>query len=148
MAKVALVSACLAGMPVAYDGRERFSKRTVNELKNYDRVILVCPEKALFGVPRAPMEISGGDGADFMAGRGELVTNSGAVPSEEIRQYMERLVEIAVDAGVDTAFLKEKSPFCGAGRIYDGTFSGKVVPGKGIMAAVLAAKGVRLVGVD
>lgn len=148
MAKVALVSACLVGLPVAYDGRHRFNSRVVDILKSYDELLIMCPEKDLFGVPRPPMELTGGDGSDFLDGRAGLVAKTGMLQGERVTPYLNRLLEIVSLKGAYIAILKNKSPFCGVDKIYDGTFSDRLIEGRGIMAALLSREGFELLGVD
>lgn len=148
MAKVAWVSACLVGLPVAYDGRHRFNPAVIDVLKDFDRVLVICPEKDLYGVPRLPMELSGGDGRDFLKGRAKLITQTGELSNKLVMSYLTQLRETALQERIETAFLKDKSPFCGVCKIYDGTFSGRLIKGKGILAAMLNQMGIELVGID
>ncbi|NCB17850.1 MAG: DUF523 domain-containing protein [Synergistales bacterium] len=131
-----LVSACLLGVNCRYDGGSAENESVLALMDRYD-LIPVCPE-ILGGLPtpREPAEISGGRVRTIS---GEDVTGQygrGAVES----------LKLATLYGCAAALLKERSPSCGAGLIYDGTFTGKLVPGNGLLAALLAARGIRVIG--
>ena len=131
-----LVSACLLGVPCRYDGQ---SKRhpLAQELCRRHRVIPVCGE--IFGglpTPRPPAEICGQ----------RVVTREGADVTAAYRRGAEAVLELARLTGAEAAVLKERSPSCGHGMIYDGTFSGALTPGDGVTAALLAAHGVAMYG--
>jgi len=137
-----LVSACLLGISCAYDGRSHPQAGLI-ALAAQGRVVPVCPEVAGgLGVPRPPAEIVGGDGDDVLDGRARVVTVTG----EDVTAAYLRGAECALAAarryGVTTAILKQRSPACGASRIYDGTHSGRLVAGQGVTAALLRRHGV------
>jgi len=126
-----VVSACLAGIDCRYDGKST-PDATVMRLVADGLAIPVCPEM-LGGLscPRPPCEIAGGR---VMSASGEDVTEAfekGAL--EALRQ--------AAAAGCLTAILKARSPSCGSGMIYDGTFTGRLIPGDGLFAAALKKNG-------
>lgn len=147
--KRAVVSACLLGINCAYDGRHRCSQDLVRKLVSAGIEIYgVCPEFELFGVPREPLEVNGGSGSDFLAGRAVLINKKGQTFSfEELKSELNKLGQWLRFIKPQVAFLKEKSPFCGVQKIYDGSFSGRLVAGGGIMAALLEKIGVELVGI-
>ena len=134
-----LVSACLLGCPCKYSGGDNFSPAVQAFLKDKD-YILCCPEQ-LGGLPtpRPPAELQHGenDGLRVVNRNGEDVTAPFLAGAEAAWQLCQA-------HRADTALLKEGSPSCGVERVYDGSFSGKKVPGRGITAALLAAHGVRL----
>lgn len=140
-----IVSACLAGEACAYDGRARpceIVKRLVQE----DRAVTVCPE-CLGGlpVPRLPAEIKGGTGFDVLAGRARVINSLGHDVTESFIKGAREALEIAEERGIQAAILKSKSPSCGCGRIYDGTFSGRLRPGQGVTTALLLKAGFRVI---
>ena len=123
-----LVSACLLGVPCRYDGQ---SKRhpLVQELCRRHRVIPVCGE--IFGglpTPRPPAEICGQ----------RVITREGA--------DVTAVLELARLTGAEAAVLKERSPSCGSGAVYDGTFSGTLTAGWGAAAGLLREQGIRVLG--
>lgn len=137
-----LVSACLAGRSCRFDGSSN-SAGTVERLVAEGRAVLVCPEvDGGLGTPRPPAEISGGDGADVLAGRARVLTRSGADVTDAYIAGAERALAAAREAGATCAVLKSRSPSCGRGAVYDGSFSRTLTAGDGVTAALLAANGI------
>lgn len=143
-----MVSACLIGIPCAYDGRSRISESLLEKPFFYDAIVAVCPE-ILGGqdVPRERAELIGGDGTEILSGRAKVIDKAGRDVSEIYVAGALRALDIVKRAGVSIAFLRERSPSCGVQEIYDGTFSGKTREGKGIFSALLEKEGIRLRGV-
>lgn len=140
-----LVSACLAGRACRFDGSGALEDQ-VAALVEAGRAVLVCPEvDGGLGTPRPPAEIVGGDGADVLAGRARVVTNEGVDVTEAYVKGAERALAAARRSGATTAILKARSPSCGVGRVYDGSFSRTLEAGDGVTAALLAADGVEVV---
>lgn len=127
-----LISACLLGCACRYDGRSK-PHPLAQELARRGLAIPVCPEQ-LGGLPtpRTPAER-----------RGEcVVTADGRDVTAEYRRGAEEALRLAELYGCAAAVLKERSPSCGCGRIYDGTFTGTVVPGDGVTTGYLKAHGI------
>lgn len=140
-----LVSACLAGRQCRYDGSGALAG-AVASLMNEGRAVLVCPEvDGGFGTPRSPAEIVGGDGRDVLAGRARVVTRDGMDVTEAYLKGARRALDAARRSGATTAILKARSPSCGIGRVYDGSFSGNLQAGDGVTAALLEAEGITVV---
>lgn len=129
-----LVSACLLGVKCRYDGESKYCEAAAGLLARYD-VVAVCPE-VLGGlpVPRTPSELRGA----------RVEAADGTDRTAAFRLGAERAVQLAGRTGARKALLKANSPSCGSGKIYDGTFSGRVVPGDGLAAAALKAAGLRV----
>jgi len=107
------------------------------------RAVLVCPEvDGGLGTPRPPAEIVGGDGADVLAGRARVVTVQGEDVTEAYIRGAERALRVAEQRGATRAILKARSPSCGSGNIYDGTFSKTLLAGDGVTAALLKMNGI------
>lgn len=107
------------------------------------RAVLVCPEvDGGLGTPRPPAEIRGGDGRDVLEGRARVVTQAGEDVTEEYLRGARRALERARAAGATTAILKARSPSCGRGGIYDGSFSRSLTAGDGVTAALLQRNGI------
>ena len=122
-----LVSACLLGENCKYSGGNNLSEKLVELLKGHE-VVPVCPE-VLGGlsIPRAPGEIVEG-----------IVRNSdGTSVDNEYRLGAEIALGKAIEQGIDFAVLQSRSPSCGVGKIYDGTFSHKLIPGNGVFSQLL-----------
>lgn len=137
-----LVSACLLGEQCKYSGGDNFSPAVAAYLEGKD-YLPCCPEQ-LGGLPtpRPPAEIQGGSGPDVLAGSIKIINKEGQDVTAEFIQGAEAALALCHDA--ELAILKEGSPSCGVHRIYDGSFSGRKVPGCGVCAALLASKGVLL----
>jgi len=136
-----VLSSCIAGLRCRYDGSSCVNK---NLLKGIDSwYIHVCPELlAGFGIPRKPCEISGGSGGDVLAGRAKIIDKDGLDITSLMLAGAEKALRICLENGVTEAFLRAKSPSCGYGRIYDGSFSSTLRPGSGIFAALLLENGI------
>ena len=140
-----LVSACLAGCECRYDGRAN-PTRKVSELVSEGRAIQVCPEEdGGLPTPRPPAEIVGGDGHDVLAGRARVMTATGQDVTDIYVKGAFKALEAARDAGATKAVLKSRSPSCGKGAIYDGSFSRTRTKGDGVTAALLAQHGIEVV---
>ena len=154
-----LISACLLeGGPWRYDGKTKYIsdpkiKALLDELLKEDRLIPVCPEVVGgLEIPRPPAEIQGrgetqGGRKDQKESepRGRLVVNKQGIDvTSEYLAGAEEAFRIAKEEGVTVAILKEKGPSCGKNFIYDGSFTGTLVPGEGITAELLREAGVRI----
>lgn len=127
-----IVSACLLGIDCRYDGTNAKNEAVMEYLVGKS-FIPVCPEQ-LGGLctPRDPVEI---EGYKVLSEEGEDVTPNFHKGAEEV-------LKISKLAGAQVAILKDGSPSCGSERIYDGTFTGKKIPGKGIAAKTLESHGI------
>ena len=135
-----LVSACLLGAPVRYNGTDKKTndpilQRWIDE----GRVVSVCPE-VLGGLrtPRPPAEIVRIDGLR------RVRADTGRDVTEEFDRGAADALEQAIRHGARVAILKEGSPSCGTTYVYDGTFTGTRVEGEGVTAALLRAYGIRV----
>lgn len=139
-----LVSACLAGRACRFDGTGAYQDE-VARLVSEGRAVLVCPEvDGGLGTPRPAAEIQGGDGSDVLAGRARIVTAEGIDVTDGYLKGARRALEVARAAGARTAILKSRSPSCGKGAVYDGTFSRTLSPGDGVTAALLRSEGIEV----
>lgn len=130
------VSACLCGEKVRYDGGCKESLKW-KELYEQGKVLLICPE-CLGGlpIPREPSEIVGNR---VMSKGGRDVTSNF---QEGARLAMEMIEKYP---SIHTIVLKEDSPSCGTHFVYDGSFSGKKVPGMGVFANLALEKGYHII---
>nr|NJM03528.1 DUF523 domain-containing protein [Desulfobacula sp.] len=136
-----LISACLAGDRVRYDGRRApLENALLARWKEEGRLVKACPEVAGgMTIPRPPAQITGGSGLDVLKGRARVVDNKGCDVTGLFIKGAEYALSIAQKYGIRLAILKEKSPSCGIHRIYDGTFTSTLIPGAGVTAALLTA---------
>ena len=130
MSKI-MVSACLLGENCKYNGGNNYDPRVLALCEGRE-VIPVCPEVlAGLGVPRIPIEIKDG-----------IVTRrDGVVVDEAIRIAVAQVLEQIKNEDIQCAVLKARSPTCGVRQVYDGTFSGKLVDGAGVLAQALKDAG-------
>lgn len=133
-----LISACLAGFECKYcGGSNRLEPEILEKLKAKYRLITVCPESAGgLPTPRQPSEI-----------RGErVVSRTGDDVTAQYIKGAETALRLCEKYGCKKALMKEQSPSCGSGIIYDGSFSGRLVPGYGVAAAMLRNAGIPVYG--
>lgn len=131
---VYIVSACLVGVACRYDGKSKPNLQVI-ALMQQGRVIPVCPEQlGGLSTPRAPAEKQGE----------RVVTKEGQDVTAQFRRGAEEVVRLAKLAGCRKAILKARSPSCGRGRIYDGSFTGRLVEGDGVCAALCMENGIEV----
>jgi len=131
MKKKVLISACLLGKNCRYNG----GHSQLNELNKLDvEWIPVCPEESGgLGTPRPSAEMQE-NAETILNGKGKIITNKGKNVTAEFIQGAEKSLQLGLEAGVKTAILKSKSPSCGIGKIYDGSFTKILKTGDGIFA--------------
>ena len=131
-----LISACLLGIPCRYDGAAK-AQPWAEELARRHELVPVCPEQ-LGGLPtpRNPSERQGD----------RVVMNTGADVTEQYRRGAEAALRLCRMLGCEAAILKERSPSCGHGTIYDGTFTGTLTAGDGVTAELLLRNGIPVYG--
>ena len=142
-----LISSCLMGMPVRYDGgSKRCLHPVIARWQEEGRLLWLCPEsEGGLPTPRLPAEISSGaSGADVLRSHARVVDRDGNDVSAAFVRGAEAAVKAATAAGIRVAVLKEGSPSCGSAWIADGSFSGVRVTRDGVTAAALKAAGVRV----
>ena len=129
-----IVSACLAGFPCRYDGKARPCAQVV-ELVRAGKAIPVCPEQ-LGGLPtpRTSCEIRDG----------RVVDAEGYDRTEAFRRGARAVLRIAQTYGATEALLQSRSPSCGSGRIYDGSFTKTLTAGDGVTARLLKENGIQV----
>lgn len=130
-----LVSGCLLGENCKYNGGNNYNPRVVEFLKGKE-VISICPEiMAGMGCPRNPIEIVDG----------VLTDCHGKNVDSLIRKSVMEIMERIRDEEIQCAILQSRSPTCGVNQVYDGTFSGKLIPGSGVFAKSLMDAGYRVI---
>ena len=140
-----VISACLAGVACTH-AAEAKTRAWALELVASGQAIAVCPEVAGgLPVPRPEAEIVGGDGGDVLDGTASVLTADGANVTENYRRGAAAAVAAAARSGAHLAVLKARSPSCGCGAIYDGSFGGTLTSGNGVTAAALSRDGVTVV---
>lgn len=140
-----LVSACLLGEPVRYNGTHRLLVHAaLDRWRAEGRLVPVCPELAAgLPVPRLPSEIAGAmDGTDVLDGRARIVESDGRDVTSVLIAGAEAILATAREAGASLALMTDASPSCGSTQIHDGRFLGRRHPGSGVAAALLRRNGV------
>ena len=140
-----LVSRCLLGHRVRYDGGAHGPYDLLQQWQAEGRIVPLCPEVAGgLPTPRAPAEIAGGQGGDVLEGRLPVLTDSGADVTAAFIAGAEAALRLVRQHDLRIAVLKARSPSCGNTHNYDGSFSGTLVAGEGVTAALLRRHGVRV----
>ena len=133
-----LVSACLLGCPCRYDGQSKQHPEVEALRERGHELIAVCPEvQGGLPTPRPPAE---------RQKDGRVVNRDGTDVTVQYRRGAEIALQTAREQGCALAILKARSPSCGSGEIYDGTFSGTLVPGDGVAAQRLRQAGIQVLG--
>ncbi|MBZ9572284.1 DUF523 domain-containing protein [Patescibacteria group bacterium] len=130
-----LCSACLLGIECRYDSKSKPNDKVI-ELSKKETLIPICPEQ-LGGLPtpREPSEQKGD----------KVVTKSGKDVTENFTRGAEQVLHLARLLNIKEAILKQKSPSCGCGKIYDGTFSDRLIEGDGVTVALLKKNGIKVI---
>ena len=141
-----LVSACLLGERVRYDGLvTSVSEMMTSLLRSTAVMIPFCPEVAGgLPVPRNPAEISGKDGFDVLDGKATVKNKTGDDVTLFYLNGAAKALETAIKNNIKAAILKEKSPSCGNSLIYDGTFTKSLKSAKGVTAALFERNGIHV----
>ena len=144
-----LVSRCLLGHRVRYDGGAHGPFDLLERWQADGRVIALCPEVAGgLPTPRAPAEIPGGQGAQVLDGQATVMTVDGEDVSAAFLAGAEQALTLVKRHGIRLALLKARSPSCGNRENYDGSFTGARVAGEGVTAALLRRAGVQVFNED
>lgn len=130
-----LCSACLLGIECRYDGKSKTDKKVL-ELAKKEKLIPVCPEQ-LGGLP-TPRQSS-------EQKEGKVITKTNKDVTREFIKGAEEVLKIAKLFGIKEAIFKQKSPSCGCGKIYDGSFTGNLIKGDGVATALLKKNGIKVV---
>ena len=133
-----LISACLLGCRCRYDGGSKMHPAAAAMAERYE-LVPVCPEQLVgLPTPRPPAERVGD----------RVLTAAGGDVTEQYRRGAEEALRLCRVTGCEAAVLKERSPSCGCGAVYDGTFSGVLAAGDGVTAALLKEAGIPIYGED
>ena len=133
-----LVSACLLGENCKYNGGNNYCAAAAEYVKDKD-VVTICPEvMAGMGIPRTPIEIVDGVLMDRNG------NNVDAALRDAVAQAMEHICNIEIEC----AILQSRSPTCGVNEVYDGSFSGKLIPGSGVFAQALRDAGYQVIDAE
>lgn len=134
-----LISACLLGSPVRYDGTDLFIDHPlIKKWLDQGRLKSICPEvEGGMPVPRAPAEIIKGDGKSVLGGKSRVVDSEGEDVTNLFIKGALKTLKLALDNDCVAAILTEHSPSCGSNRVYDGTFTKTKREGVGVTTSML-----------
>lgn len=133
-----LVSACLLGRNCKYNGGNNYDPKVAAFLEGKE-VVEVCPEVlAGLGVPRTPIEIVDG----------VLLDQLGNSVDDRLRLAVESILEQIRGEEIACAILKSRSPTCGVRQVYDGSFSGRLIDGAGVLAQALMDAGYQVIDAE
>lgn len=142
-----LVSACLCGEECRYNGKS-VPNKIVGRLESKN-IIKVCPE--LLGgllIPREPCEIVNGTAKDVIQNKAQILGITGLDYTKQYMLGINETIKIVKQNKIKKAILKQSSPSCGYGVIYDGSFSGRKIMGNGLLAEELLKIGVEIIPVE
>lgn len=132
------VSSCLLGDNCKYNGGNNYSEKVIKFVEEHE-VISVCPE-VLGGlpIPRESAEIV----------NGVVSLKDGSLVDKKFRDGAEKAIRIVKENNADLVILQSRSPSCGVNTIYDGSFSGKLIPGQGVFSELLKKNGIKVIDVE
>ncbi len=132
------VSSCLLGDNCKYNGGNNYSEKVIKFVEKHE-VISVCPE-VLGGlpIPRESAEIV----------NGVVSLKDGSSVDKMFRDGAEKAIRIVKENNADLVILQSRSPSCGVNTIYDGSFSGKLIPGQGVFSELLKKNGIKVIDVE
>ena len=139
-----LISACLLGMRCTWSGNDNKNDRAI-ELSKVETLIPVCPEQlGGLATPRAPQEIQRGTGEDVLDNVCRVLNKNGDDVTSEFIRGAEETLEIVRQLNIKEFIARSRSPSCGCGRVYDGTFRDRLIDGDGVTTALLRRSGIRI----
>jgi len=140
-----LVSACLLGQKVRYDGGDCRQDGLLAGWAGEGRIVPLCPEvEGGLPVPRPAAEIETGNAEAVLFGRSRIRTKRGKDVTDAFMDGAEKALALCRQHGIRMAILKEGSPSCGSARVADGTFSGMKMAGQGLTTRLLERHGIRV----
>jgi uncharacterized protein YbbK (DUF523 family) len=133
-----VVSACLLGENCKYNGGNNYSEKVTAFVRGRE-VIAVCPETlAGLGIPRTPIENRGD----------RVISQTGEDVTDRLNDAIETILAQLSGQPIECVVLKSRSPTCGVRQIYDGSFSGKLIDGSGVLAAALQKAGYTVIDAE
>jgi uncharacterized protein YbbK (DUF523 family) len=140
-----VISACLAGFCCKYNGGDN-AVSEIKELVRQGKAIPLCPEQ-LGGLPtpRLAAEIKGGRGYEVLCGKASVMRKDGIDVTANFMKGAVEVLKFCKEMRIEHAVLKARSPSCGKGMVYDGTFTGKLVEGNGVTAQLLMENGITVI---
>ena len=140
-----LISACLLGIGCTWSGNSNRNDRAI-ELSRVETLVPVCPEQ-LGGLPtpRVAQEIQGGTGEDVLDNKCRVFNRNGEDVTSAFVRGAEETLRLARQLDINEFIARPRSPSCGCGQIYDGTFHGTLIDGDGVTTALLRRNKIRII---
>lgn len=129
-----IVSACLLGIPCRYDGKSKPVNEVISLQEKYELIPICAETLGGLPIPRVPAEIVGNN----------VIRKDGVDVTYEYNKGANEVLRIAIQNGCTKAILKAKSPSCGKGQIYDGTYSGVLTEGNGVLTDLLIKNNIKV----
>ena len=140
-----LISACLLGVKCTWSSDDKYKNDRAIGFSRVETLIPVCPEQlGGLATPRVPQEIQGGTGENVLNGKCKILNKNGEDVTREFIKGAEETLKIIQQLNIKEFTGKSKSPSCGCGQIYDGSFSGRLIDGDGVTTALLRRNGIRV----
>jgi len=140
-----LISACILGENCRYDGKNCSQQFLINANVEW---LPVCPEvQGNLETPRAPAELQG-NAEEILRGNSRILNNVGEDVTSNFINGTKKCIEIANRENITFAILKSRSPSCGVGEVYDGSFSGNLTKGDGLFSHLCQKNGIKIVSSD
>jgi len=141
-----LVSACLLGIRCSWDGTDKYKNEKVIALLKKEVLIPICPEQlGGLGTPRIRQEIQNGTGEEVLDGKTRVKNEAGEDVTRQFIRGAKEALRIARQYNIREFIGKSKSPSCGCGLIYDGSFTGKLIKGDGVTVALFKRNGIKVI---
>jgi len=141
-----MVSACLLGIRCAWDGKARYKNKKVIELLRKETLIPLCPEQlGGLATPRVLQEIEKGSGDDVLDGKSRVKNKIGQDVTRQFIRGAKEALKIAKQYNIKEFIAKSRSPSCGCGFIYDGSFSKRLIKGDGVTVALFKRNGIKVI---
>ena len=137
-----LVSACLTGINCKYNGGNNYNEKIVNLIKS-GKGIVMCPEQ-LGGLPtpRDPAEIK------IINGQRRVITNKNKDVTDNFIKGANEVLNMIKKLDIDMVILQNRSPSCGIDKIYDGSFTGTLTNGNGVLADLLIKNNIKVISIE
>ncbi|USQ15213.1 DUF523 domain-containing protein [Legionella lytica] len=141
-----LISGCLVGLKVRYHGGDApCHSQIIDRWAKEGRIVSICPEvSAGLPIPRPSSEIIYGTANDVLRGKAKVSTHKGIDRTDAFIKGAFNALSLAKKFNIKIAVLKKDSPSCGNTTVYDGSFSGKIIPGSGVTAQLLNDNGIKV----
>jgi len=132
------------GVKCRYDGSSKFNPQILNLAQRFN-ILGMCPEiEAGLKIPHLPLEIRGSY-KNILKGECKIVSKEGEDLTAPLLNACFRILSVIKSLDINICILKSKSPLCGKGKIYDGSFKGRLIKGDGLLSFILEKNGIKVI---